>query len=217
MNIAINAKKTYDVDSRGFLIRPEDWDEEFAERTAPQVGITTGLTDEHWKAIRFVRLAYEKHHRVPLVYVTCVNNRLKTGDLKRLFPAGYHRGVCRLAGVSYRAPFYSFWIDSEENAAQPRPPAAEYRVDVYGFLIDHNGWDEHFAVMKAQEMKMPEGLSEEHWRIIHYLRNAFTRSGELPHVTTTCEDNGLELKDLQRLFPDGYHRGAVKVAGLRFG
>jgi len=210
------AHKTYEVDSRGFLVRPEEWDEQFAERTAPEVGITTGLTEEHWRVIRFVRAAFEKHRQVPLVYVTCVNNKLKSRDLKRLFPAGYHRGACRLAGVSYRTDYYSFWIDAEELEAQARPATAEYRVDAFGFLIDPAEWDPRFAINKARELKMPDGLTAKHWRIIHYLRDAFTSTGELPTVTTTCEDNGLDLEDLWRLFPDGYHRGAVKVAGLRF-
>jgi tRNA 2-thiouridine synthesizing protein E len=216
MTTTTETQRDYEVDSRGFLIRPEDWDERFAERTAPEVGITSGLTDEHWRVIRFVRAAFEKHRQVPLVYVTCVNNRLKTRDLKRLFPAGYHRGVCRLAGVSYRTDYYSFWIDAEQLETEARPPTAEYRVDAFGFLIDHTEWDPRFAINKARELKMPEGLTAKHWRIIHYLRDAVARTGELPTVTTACEDNDLELEDLWRLFPDGYHRGAVKVAGLRF-
>ena len=31
----------------------------------------------------------------------------------------------------------------------------------------------------------------------------------------TCADNEVEIEDLERLFPDGYHRGAVKISGLR--
>ena len=208
--------KEYEVDDRGFLLRPEEWDEEFAERTAPEVGITTGLTDEHWRAIRFVRAAFEKYHQVPLVYVTCINCRMKLKDLKRLFPTGYHRGVCRLAGANYLSGSYCFWIDADLLAEQPIAPADEYRVNAHGFLIDYTEWDEGFAVYKARELKMSEGLTEEHWRIIRYLRNAFHCTGQTPSVITTCEDNDLEIEDLSRLFPDGYHRGAVKVAGLRF-
>ena len=92
----------------------------------------------------------------------------------------------------------------------------EYAVDSRGFLIRPEDWDEEFAVNKAQEMKMPSVLTDEHWRIIRYLRDAVKETGEPPNVTTTCEDNGLELEDPGSLFPDGYHRGAVKIAGLRF-
>lgn len=208
--------RVYTIDARGFLVRPDDWDEEFAVRTAPEVGISDGLTDEHWRVIRFVRETFERHQQVPLVHVTCINNGLKARDLKRLFPAGYHRGVCRLAGVSYRTGFYSFWVDKEQLAAETAPPPKEYRVDVFGFLMDPAQWDETFAIHKARELKMPNGLTPDHWRIIRYLRDVYATTGDLPNVTTTCEANDLEIVDLARLFPDGYHRGAVKLAGLRF-
>ena len=31
----------------------------------------------------------------------------------------------------------------------------------------------------------------------------------------TCEANDIDIDELEQLFPDGYHRGAVKIAGLR--
>jgi tRNA 2-thiouridine synthesizing protein E len=34
-------------------------------------------------------------------------------------------------------------------------------------------------------------------------------------VIETCEATDLDIAELERLFPDGYHRGAVKIAGLR--
>jgi len=213
----INSHTTYKVDSRGFLLRPEDWDEEYAEMIAPEVGIVGGLTNEHWRVIRFVRAAYERYESVPLVIVTCVNNKLSLRDLKILFPAGYHRGVCRLAGVSYRTGYYSFWVDSKRLTEVSEGHTAVYRVDAQGFLIDHTEWDENFAVNKARELSMPDGLTDKHWKVIRYLRESFARMGVLPTVIAACEDNHLELEDLAKLFPGGYHRGAVKIAGLRFG
>lgn len=207
----------YEVDSRGFLLRPDDWDEAYAEMIAPEVGIDGGLTAEHWRVIRFVRSAYERYEQVPLVVVTCVNNKLSLRDLKRLFPAGYHRGVCRLAGVSYWTGYYAFWVEAEQPAEAPADSIAVYRVDAQGFLVDHAEWDENFAVNKARELKMQDGLSDEHWKIIRYLRESFARTGVLPTVIAACEDNQLRLEELAKLFPGGYHRGAVKVAGLRFG
>jgi tRNA 2-thiouridine synthesizing protein E len=62
---------------------------------------------------------------------------------------------------------------------------------------------------------MPGGLSESHWNIIHFLRDRFVKNGTVPTVYETCGDNGIDLEELERLFPDGYHRGAVKIAGLR--
>jgi len=216
MTAAAATTKSYEVDTNGFLVRPGDWDEGFAVSQAPLVGITTGLTDKHWQLIRFVRRVFEEHGQVPSVYVTCLNNRFKFKDLKRLFPAGYHRGVCRLAGASYWTGYYHHSIDRESVSPPSLPALKVYRTDALGFLVDSEEWDESFAVNKAAELKMAGGLTGDHWRVIRYLRDSFKRSGVLPTVYAACEDNGLEATDLERLFPDGYHRGAVKLAGLRF-
>ena len=211
----------YAVDENGFLISPEDWEEDFVIANAKSAGIKDGLTDEHWTVIRFIREAYEKHGMVPLVYVTCMNFKMRLKDLKRLFPAGYHRGACRLAGVAYWTAQSQQWIEGQPPVAAPRHadashPLSAYRTDTLGFLLDAADWDRGFAEATAAELKMPDGLTKEHWRIIDYLRDAHTRTGVLPTLYATCEDNDLELSDLQRLFPDGYHRGAVRLAGLRF-
>jgi tRNA 2-thiouridine synthesizing protein E len=95
-------------------------------------------------------------------------------------------------------------------------PLRDYTTDTLGFLLNPADWDRGFAEATAAELKMPGGLSEEHWRIIDYLREVHARDGVVPTLYATCEDNNLELNDLQRLFPDGYHRGAVRLAGLHF-
>ena len=41
------------VDSEGFMTDPMEWSEDLAKALAAQIGIE--LTDEHWKAIKFVR------------------------------------------------------------------------------------------------------------------------------------------------------------------
>ncbi len=76
-------------------------------------------------------------------------------------------------------------------------------------------WDEDFAINKSIELKMPESLTDQHWKIIRFLRKRFQETGSVPTVYEACESNQIEIEDLERLFPDGYHRGAVKVSGLR--
>lgn len=62
---------------------------------------------------------------------------------------------------------------------------------------------------------MPGNLGDKHWGVIRFLRRRHQETGSVPTVYETCEANGLEVEDLERLFVDGYHRGAVKIAGLR--
>jgi tRNA 2-thiouridine synthesizing protein E len=89
-------------------------------------------------------------------------------------------------------------------------------VDVRGFLVDPDEWDEHYAAHRAHEMKIPgDKLGKLHWQIVRFLRSTYYKTGMIPTATETCEANSLEIDELEKLFPDGYHRGAVKIAGLR--
>jgi hypothetical protein len=54
-----------------------------------------------------------------------------------------------------------------------------------------------------------EGISISVWEEI------FEGYKGVPTVYETYEDTGVERDLLERLFPDDYHRGLVKIAGLR--
>jgi tRNA 2-thiouridine synthesizing protein E len=211
--------KIYSVDSEGFLLDYNQWDENFAQGLAPEVKIPEGLTREHWKVIHFIRKAFKQDGECPLVYQTCKANGLHIKDLKTLFPTGYLRGACKLAGITYKERFIDYYGEKEPEfrAGGVRPEIEEkvYRVNVRGFLVDPTEWDQNFALHKAHEMKMTEGLGDKHWKIIHFLRDYFKQNGLVPTVYETCEANQIELDELERLYPDGYHRGAVKIAGLQ--
>lgn len=215
MTIVIHNLKTYDVDRHGFLRNPEEWDENFVSLTAPQVDLHDGLTSEHWDVIRSIRASYKETGRCPLVYQICRSTGLGLEGLRALFPTGYLRGACRLAGLTFRSGLMG---PGSSTASLGEIEAAvmnrSYRVDAWGFLVDPSEWDEGFAAFKAFETKMAETLSERHWQIIRYLRSEFQRRRVLPTVYETCEANHMDLDELESLFPDGYHRGAVKVAGL---
>jgi tRNA 2-thiouridine synthesizing protein E len=208
--------KHYTVDSEGFLLDHAQWDEDFVEGMAPSVKISDGLTRRHWAVIYCIRKSFEDHCKCPLVYETCRLNRLHLRDLRDLFPTGYLRGACKLAGCSYKEAYvkYSWATASGEPMSLPSPEKT-YLVDVRGFLVDPEQWDEQFAVHRAHELKMPELLNDDHWKIINYLRAGYEKNKAVPTIYETCEDNGIEIGELERLFPDGYHRGAVKIAGLR--
>lgn len=215
MNTVKFGDKSFEIDADGFLTDFEMWEEDFASAMAARVKIPGGLTEDHWHIIRYIRSIFQQQGVCPLIYQTCRENKLSVRDLERLFPTGYLRGACLLAGITYREGFvgYSLQDESAEQTAQTLKKKV-YQINVWGFLIDPYEWDEHFAFCKAREMKMPP-LTDEHWRIIGFLRDYFRKNYRAPTVYETCEANGLEISDLERLFPDGYHRGAIKVAGLR--
>jgi tRNA 2-thiouridine synthesizing protein E len=208
--------KAYEVDDQGFLLNPEQWDENFARGMAPLVGIPGELTNEHWCIIVFIRNTYTETGRSPMVHEIGKDSGLKLADLKRLFPSGYLRGACKLAGLTYmEEEVHSSWLPTQRMTRVTTPLAQRvYRVNIRGFLIDPSEWDEEYAVLRARDMKMLD-LTPDHWRIIRFLRERFERTKTVPTVFETCDVNKIDIEELGRLFPDGYHRGAVKIAGLR--
>jgi TusE/DsrC/DsvC family sulfur relay protein len=208
--------KKYRVDRKGFLLDPSEWDENFAEATAPSAKICGGLTKDHWKFIYFIRHTFDKMNVCPIVYVACKKNHIGIGDLKRLFPTGYLRGACKLAGVTYRdSHTQHYWLEHNYKMFEHTYKQKIYQVDAQGFLISPSEWDEHFAINKAFEMKMSNLLTPDHWKIIYYLRKKYKKTKKVPTIYEVCDDNDVDLAELEKLFPDGYHRGAVKVAGLQ--
>ena len=225
--IHINGR-SYTVDENGFLIDFNQWDKSFAENLAMQLSISGGLTAKHWEVIHYIRDWYIQEGICPLVYQTCKMNQLQINQLKELFPTGYRRGACKLAGVTFKYTYpvgmgelsvpaekYTNGILTKERLQKTEPPEKHYMVDVCGFLIDPNNWDEQFAIQKAYELKLPDMLKEKHWQVIHFLRSHFSQKGTVPTVYDTCIFFQMEINELAKLFPDGYHRGAVKIAGLR--
>ena len=200
--------KVYEVDSRNFLTNFNDWDENFTEGLALQLDILPELTKEHWDIIKTIRKYFKEEGICPNVYETCRVCGLHITEMGKLFPTGYWRGACKLAGVnSWGGPL-----------GQVLPYNKTYELDVRGFLVNPDDWDEYFAVFKASELKIREGkLSDRHWELIKFLRKSYKQNNEVPTIFETCKANQIDLKDLELLFPDGYHRGAVKLAGLRVG
>jgi TusE/DsrC/DsvC family sulfur relay protein len=208
--------KSYQVEKDQFLSNFNDWDENFARGMASMVGITGGLSEDHWKIIRFIRDYYKETGKCPLVYETRRMNQMNLQDLKKLFPTGYLRGACKLAGITYKESYPGqCWVKEvgEEGTSEDQEKKT-YEVNVQGFLINPHDWDKKFALNKAYEMKMPK-LTDQHWRVINFLRESFVKKGLVPTVYETCEITGIDVEELEKLFPDGYHRGAVKIAGLR--
>jgi len=216
--------KAYEVDESGFLLDFAQWDEGFARATAQDQQVEGELGEAHWRVIRYIHAVFREEGRCPLVFQTCKANGLRIKDLGRLFPTGYLRGACKLAGITYREGYHGYgcvpplarsYGRTEASGGEPIPLVNKtYTVDVRGFLVDPDTWDEPYATMRAADMKMP-ALSQRHWTLLRYVREHYQAHGEVPTVVQTCEANQLEVDELAELFPDGYQRGLIKLAGLR--
>ncbi|MDP8240215.1 MAG: TusE/DsrC/DsvC family sulfur relay protein [Candidatus Hatepunaea meridiana] len=208
--------RTYQVDDAGFLSDRKQWDEDFAVGMAAKTKIAGGLTQRHWDVVNYIRGTQINFGKCPLVYQTCRALGLYLWELKTLFPTGYLRGACRLAGCSYKdADLKSSNLKRILEAGVSQPRDKTYKIDISGFLVDPEDWDEQFSILKANEMRMLRALTDKHWKIIYFLRDSYAKYNTVPTVYETCEANNIDIEELEKLFPGGYHRGAVKFAGLR--
>ncbi len=205
--------KAYEVDEDEFLVDEAQWDENFAEGMAARNGITGRLSDSHWNVVKFIRRHFLDTGTSPMVYKTCKAFNLRSSELAKLFPTGYRRGACKLAGLCYLAD--DLYLTTRASTGSVPLEDRVYRVTVGGYLIDPDEWDEDWARFKMHEMKVHDHIGERHFQVIRYMRAEFARTGKVPTVYETCAANDIEIEDLDKLFPDGYHRGAVKIAGLR--
>ena len=57
-------------------------------------------------------------------------------------------------------------------------------------------------------------LTENHWKVINYLRNYYTQFGIAPMIRKLCKETGFKLNEIYELFPSGPAKGACKLAGL---
>ncbi|MDA1117511.1 MAG: TusE/DsrC/DsvC family sulfur relay protein [Proteobacteria bacterium] len=92
------------LDEEGYLVDPADWNEAIAGELARKERIV--LTDAHWSVLRFMRQYYEEHHIAPdarHVMKHLAAWRSAGGedrnDLFRLFPYGYVKQACKIAGM----------------------------------------------------------------------------------------------------------------------
>lgn len=93
-----------EVDAEGYLVDPAQWSEQVAEELARQEGIVLGA--EHWAVIRFMREYYKRHQIAPdarhvMKHLAAYKgpDEAARNDLFVLFPYGYVKQACRIAGM----------------------------------------------------------------------------------------------------------------------
>ncbi len=89
----------------------------------------------------------------------------------------------------------------------------QMEVDEDGFIQDPDLWDEEVAKALAKTEAVEE-MTEEHWKVVKYLRDYYLKFGIAPMIRKLCKETGFNLKKIYELFPSGPAKGACKVAGL---
>jgi tRNA 2-thiouridine synthesizing protein E len=85
------------VDPEGFLTEYAEWDDDLARTLAAQVGIT--LTDEHWKAIRFLRQDYADRGETATLRRISTVGGIPVKELFQLFPQKPAKKLAYVAGL----------------------------------------------------------------------------------------------------------------------
>ncbi|MFO7892700.1 MAG: TusE/DsrC/DsvC family sulfur relay protein [Longimicrobiales bacterium] len=86
-------------------------------------------------------------------------------------------------------------------------------IDEDGFIQDPGEWDENVAADLAKTEAVEE-LTEDHWKVVNYLRDYYLEYDMAPMIRKLCKETGFKLKEIYELFPSGPAKGACKVAGL---
>ena len=86
-------------------------------------------------------------------------------------------------------------------------------LDEDGFIQEPELWDEAVALALANTEGV-DALSEEHWKVVNFLREYYLEFGVAPMIRKLCKSTGYKLNKIYELFPSGPAKGACKVAGL---
>ncbi|MFA5065538.1 MAG: TusE/DsrC/DsvC family sulfur relay protein [Dehalococcoidia bacterium] len=89
----------------------------------------------------------------------------------------------------------------------------ELEIDEDGFIQEPEKWDKAVAedIAKTEEAYP---MSEDHWKVVNYLRNYFLEFEIAPPIRMVTKQTGFDLKTIYKLFPGGPAKGACKIAGL---
>jgi tRNA 2-thiouridine synthesizing protein E len=89
---------TPEVDAEGFLVHPEEWSEELAERIARDHGIAE-LTARHWQVVHFMRDTYLATGTAPSIRTLGKASGVPVKELYQLFPKGPAKLAARIGGI----------------------------------------------------------------------------------------------------------------------
>ncbi|MEJ5314220.1 MULTISPECIES: TusE/DsrC/DsvC family sulfur relay protein [Anaerolinea] len=87
------------------------------------------------------------------------------------------------------------------------------QVNDEGFMTNPAEWTKEIAVELAKEEGIEE-LTEQHWKVIDFCRQAGMSSGKAPTLRQITTGTGLSTKELFALFPKGPAKKVARISGL---
>ena len=88
----------YEVDEDGFMLKYEQWDENWMDYVKTLEGISD-ITDEHMKVVDALKDYYKKNGIAPMVRILSKTTGYPLKRIYELFPSGPGKGACKMAGL----------------------------------------------------------------------------------------------------------------------
>ena len=82
-----------------------------------------------------------------------------------------------------------------------------------GFMAEPDRWNDEIALAIASEEGIDE-MTDEHWKVVNFIRKYWKENDVAPTVRMLCQETGVGLRQIYKLFTAGPARGACRVAGL---
>ena len=89
---------TVEVDDRGFIVDPNDWNRDVANALAESSSLGS-LQEDHWRVIMVVRDYYEQYKTAPMLRAISKRTRFSERKLRKLFPRSCRECLCQIAGI----------------------------------------------------------------------------------------------------------------------
>ena len=89
----------------------------------------------------------------------------------------------------------------------------EVHVDDEGFMTEYEEWNEDLAKVLATNIGID--LTDDHLKVIRFLREDFKTQGETPTLRRVSTVGGFPTKELFQLFPKKPAKKMSYVAGLQ--
>jgi len=90
---------------------------------------------------------------------------------------------------------------------------SEVDLNEEGFFEDPQQWTEDMVPELARREGIEE-LTDDHWKVIRFVRSKYTETGSGPTVRALGKTSGVSIKELYQLFPKGPAKVAAKIAGI---
>jgi TusE/DsrC/DsvC family sulfur relay protein len=89
----------------------------------------------------------------------------------------------------------------------------QVEFDQDGFMREPELWDEQVAGGIAREEGIEE-MTAKHWAVVNFIRGYWKEHDLAPPVRLLCQESGVSVREVYKLFTAGPARGACRVAGL---